>query len=552
MEQLPRRFGRYMLLQQIGSGGMGAVYLAQPVDRASGIPTPLVIKVLKLELASDQVFVLRFEHEAQIATSIESPNVVEVYDVGQVDDALYIAMEHVPGWSLSKALSHAKASKRSFPLSWVRTVIAGALDGLGALHEARDAGGRPLSFIHRDVAPKNVMLGEGMVAKLIDLGIGKSSVQDWQTKTGVVMGTLGYMSPEQVLGRRMDHRTDLYSLAIVLFELLTVTKYIERKGVAETLRASVAPPIRLPSQTRSDVPPALDRVLERALAHVADARFATALELKHALLEALPERPTDRAELAEMASMLGEGLVESSTEIKSLALETLHDRPGTAQKTVTFAERIPRTAVEDVALQTTALVSRPMSRASAPAMTRRRIAMPVASGAVALAGMGLLAWAVVGRAKSAPEVAVVPMRAAPVLRPAPTPHAVQAKTVEAAPEPELRTKDRPIAVRERAPAPHVPVKPPSEEPAPAQKAAEPEAGQEGSVDSLRSMESYVDRLIARAQSLRASLAASSPKKAAVDSLLVELVQLRASHRLLAEKKEAERLRRALEALEDGS
>src|SRR6185436_4812525 len=98
MERLPRRFGPYVLLSQLGRGGMGAVYLARPIDRHSGLPTPLVIKVINPNLNTDGVFVRRFRHEAEIATRIDSPHVVKVYDVGRVDDSLYIAMEHVAGW----------------------------------------------------------------------------------------------------------------------------------------------------------------------------------------------------------------------------------------------------------------------------------------------------------------------------------------------------------------------------------------------------------------------------------------------------------------------
>ncbi|MCA9556269.1 MAG: serine/threonine protein kinase, partial [Myxococcales bacterium] len=289
MSDWPRTYGPYLLLKNLGTGGTGDVFLARPRDEGAGVPSPVVIKRLHGALLDQGDFVKRFRHEAELAVAIDDPHVARVYDVGRVGDSLYIAMEYLSGWALARVIQDLKDTGHRPSLTSVVDIVAGALAGLHALHTARDPRTQqPLGIVHRDVAPKNIMVGEDGRTRLIDLGLGKSTLQDWKTGTGVVMGSPGYMAPEQVQGLAVDARTDTYAAGIVLWETLTLTRYIKRGPVPLMLRAQVQPEFVPPSHLRGDVPPALDAVCRRALAVPEEARFQSAREFRDALLEAVP------------------------------------------------------------------------------------------------------------------------------------------------------------------------------------------------------------------------------------------------------------------------
>src|SRR5262245_54588678 len=187
MPDVPTTFGPYVLLKSLGTGGGGDVFLAKPRNPARGIPPAVVIKRLHGSLAQESDFVRRFRHEAEIAVTVTSQHLVKCYDAGVVGEMFYIAMEYVAGWTLQRLIKELQGAQRPASLSSVRDIIGGALKGLEALHDARDpASGELLSIVHRDIAPKNIMVGEDGVTRLIDLGIGKSSLQDWRTGTGVI------------------------------------------------------------------------------------------------------------------------------------------------------------------------------------------------------------------------------------------------------------------------------------------------------------------------------------------------------------------------------
>jgi eukaryotic-like serine/threonine-protein kinase len=320
MTEAPTPFGKYVLLKPLGAGAMGDVQLARKSEGAPG--HPLVIKRLHRELASHERFVRRFHHEAEIATSVDSVHVARVFEVGEVDGVLYIAMEFIEGWPLSRVFEEVKRSRRLIPLRSVSDIVIGALEGVRALHSARDSSGENIQFVHRDIAPKNLMIGRDGTTRLIDLGLGKSKLQDWKTATGAVMGTPGYMAPEQAKGGKVDARTDLYSLGIVLFEALTLVPYIPIGNVVSMLRSAAAPVFRPPSQHRPEVPSELDRVVEKAVSVEPEDRFQSADEFIAAIARCIPQ---DEGGRASMDSLIGEllwnELDEKTTEVKRLMAE---------------------------------------------------------------------------------------------------------------------------------------------------------------------------------------------------------------------------------------
>ncbi|MBI4817297.1 MAG: serine/threonine protein kinase [Deltaproteobacteria bacterium] len=326
------RFGDYYLVESLGKGAMGSVDLARPLVSGAGVPTLVVIKRMNTELADKELFLKRFRHEGEAAVRIDSPFVAKVYDVGTVGEEAYIAMEFIDGYRLSEFLDRLVKSARHVPVDLAMELCSGMLLGLEALRSAVDASGRLLGFVHRDLSPKNLMVvGDGRI-RIIDLGLGKSTAQDWKTRTGLVMGSPGYMSPEQSMAKPVDHRSDLYTAGIVIYELLTLRRYIRRGALADVLTRSANPEFTPPSHVRPDLPERLDRVLEKALSADPNRRFSTARELLAALEAVAPATPGSaagyvqemfEAERAERAAKLEEWLSIPVEEVGAPAEPTV-------------------------------------------------------------------------------------------------------------------------------------------------------------------------------------------------------------------------------------
>src|SRR5919206_1759708 len=198
--------GRYVLEGFLGSGGMGEVYLAHDgvLDR------DVALKVLRSHYAGDEEFAERFRREARSAASLSHPNIVQVYDRGETEDGTsYIAMEYVPGGTLKEQIG------RRAPFGERETAAVGAqiADALGAAHER--------GMIHRDIKPQNVLVTASGDLKVTDFGIARAASAGTSSATGVIFGTAGYISPEQALGEPVGPRSDLYSLGVILYEMLT-------------------------------------------------------------------------------------------------------------------------------------------------------------------------------------------------------------------------------------------------------------------------------------------------------------------------------------------
>ncbi|MBI2374411.1 MAG: serine/threonine protein kinase [Deltaproteobacteria bacterium] len=314
---------------------MGSVDLARPIATGAGLPRLVVIKRMHTELAENDLFLKRFRHEGEAAVRIDSPYVAKVFDVGTVGPTAYIAMELINGFRLSEFLDALVREARHVPVDVAAELFSGMLEGLEALRTATDANGRPLGFVHRDLSPKNLMVVDDGLIHIIDLGLGKSSVQDWKTRTGLVMGSPGYMSPEQALARPVDHRSDLYTAGIVFFELLTLRRYIKRGALPDVLARSAEPEFLPPSHIRPDLPVSLDAILEKVLDPVPDKRFATAGELLDAVRGAVRWKKGSSART--VTSIFSKQLAEREAryrELLSIPIEAIDAPP---EPTVIFA-----------------------------------------------------------------------------------------------------------------------------------------------------------------------------------------------------------------------
>lgn len=335
----PAVYGPYLLLERLGSGGAGEAFLARPLDRARNVPSPIVLKRLHRQLVHTENFVSRFLHEAEMAINTDSPHVARVYDVGAAEGTFFIAIEHVPGWTMTTLLTTLVEEVLFPPIEVATRIISQALIGLTALHSATDDAGRPLGFVHRDIAPKNLMAGDDGVVRIIDLGLGKSNIQDWQTATGAMLGSVGYMAPEQVAGTEVDARADLYAIGVVLYELLTVRRWIPFGPVLDMVQRSLVKDWEPPSRFRPDVSPALDEVLRRAMAGPPHERFASAEHFLEALHRASPPRARIEDVRRFLHRVFGEKVMAERAKIARLLQIPLPDSPSSADTVILKARR---------------------------------------------------------------------------------------------------------------------------------------------------------------------------------------------------------------------
>jgi serine/threonine protein kinase len=271
-------FGKYRILQQLASGGMAHLLLAS-IDGPDGFSKPCVIKRILPEYANLEAFSRMFADEAKVAALLTHPNIVQVFDFGKIDGQYYLAMEWIQGQSLDRVLRH--AWKSAFPLGPRVAVDVGLAisDALSYAHAKTLPDGTPLKLVHRDITPGNVLVSRDGIVKLADFGIVKSSVNMERTVAGVVKGKYPYMSPEQITNRELDHRSDLYSLGIVLYEASTGKRLFKRDTVEATIMATSQAHVPPPSEFKPDFPPGLEAILLKLLQKEPDARYQSAREL---------------------------------------------------------------------------------------------------------------------------------------------------------------------------------------------------------------------------------------------------------------------------------
>jgi serine/threonine-protein kinase len=286
-ESRGRPFGSYVLLKRLARGGMAEVFLGRQRG-LQGFDRLVAVKRVLPHLVDSHEFIPMFFDEARLAAKIAHPNCVHIYEFGQVLDDYFIAMEYVHGVHAGQLIAH--AAHEPIPPVLVARLGADACLGLHYAHELRDEAGRPLGIVHRDVSPPNLLISYDGTTKLVDFGIAKAAISVEQTRPGVVKGKYAYMSPEQTVGRKLTSKSDVFSLALAMWELLAgrVAVTREDKVAAMTvLRDGRLPPIE---SARHDVPPPLSRALSRALEVDPDRRMS-ALEFKLALEEFIKTQP---------------------------------------------------------------------------------------------------------------------------------------------------------------------------------------------------------------------------------------------------------------------
>ncbi len=277
--------GDYEVVAPIRSGGMATLYLARKTG-AAGFARHVAIKVVHGELAADRSFVQLFLDEARLCAQISHPNVVHVEDLGEERGRYYMVMEYVHGCSLADLMTNFAAEGRRPTVELACHVGIKLAEGLHAAHQARDARGRKLGVVHRDVSPQNVLLSMSGDVKLIDFGIAKA--RGSTAGIGGIAGKLAYMPPEQAFGKPVDARADIYALGVILWEMLTMERLFFARDPDLLLDRVRHPDVEPPSSREPEIPAALSNLVMRALAPSAEDRLASAGELSRGLAELVP------------------------------------------------------------------------------------------------------------------------------------------------------------------------------------------------------------------------------------------------------------------------
>lgn len=273
--------GKYELLCHLATGGMSELALAFQRGLA-GFQKVVVIKRILSHISEDSEFVALFLDEARITARFTHPNIVQVFDLDKDGSSPFLAMEFVAGAALHEVLDACAATREPLPIG---LTLAAVRDGALALHYAHtrgDTSGKSKQVIHRDVAPKNIMVTFDGTTKLLDFGIAKMAGLSARTAVGRIRGSVGYMSPEQMFGGVLGPATDIFSLGVVLFECLTERPLYPGEMLEDTIR-EVLGALPVASQLNPKIPVALDAVLLRALAPKPEDRYPTALEFAHAI-----------------------------------------------------------------------------------------------------------------------------------------------------------------------------------------------------------------------------------------------------------------------------
>jgi serine/threonine protein kinase len=300
-------FGPYQLLDRIAVGGMAEVFKAKRTG-AAGFEKTLAVKRILPHLSDNQEFVNMFVDEAKMVAGLSHPNIVQIFDLGQIEDSFFIAMEYVHGRDLRTILKRAKEKELRLPLDLALRIASGLSAALEFAHRKKDERGRPMEIVHRDVSPQNILISFEGDVKLADFGIAKAATKASGTDRGALRGKLLYMSPEQAWGKSLDHRSDLFSLGLVLYEMVTEEKpfLLDHDGSEMTILEKVRRCELVPPRSRNPrIPESLDRVVMKALQKDPEERFQDAVEMNRALERVMRERqPPSASELKRFMELL--------------------------------------------------------------------------------------------------------------------------------------------------------------------------------------------------------------------------------------------------------
>lgn len=323
----PFLYGKYIILNRIAIGGMAEVFFAKSYG-VRGFQRLLVIKRILPNLSKDEEFVEMFIDEAKISVELNHSNICQVTDLGKIDGNYFIAMEFVNGKDLRAILKKAYILQKAVPTEVAIFIISEVLKGLDYAHKREDTiTGRAYSVVHRDISPQNIMMSYQGDVKIVDFGIAKTEFKLHKTQAGVLKGKFAYMSPEQAMGLELDTRTDIFSAAIILYELLAGERLFLGETDFETLENIKECKVTSLRKKNKNIPEELDQILMKALAKNADDRFQSAGDMQLALTKLLYSKFSDFQpdQATQFVQELFKDEIKSENQSLKMALSKISD-----------------------------------------------------------------------------------------------------------------------------------------------------------------------------------------------------------------------------------
>ena len=379
------KIGRYELLHKIAAGGMAEIFLARQWGQG-GFFRDVVIKRLFAHYAEHEHALRMFQDEARLLAELSHPNIPQVYDLGYADGFWYLAMEHVGGCTLTDLCRTAAKEQRPMPLAVAIGIVSQVCMALHHAHERRDREGRALRIVHRDVTPHNIIISHDAVVKVLDFGVAQSSARI-DTDAGAVRGTYAYMGPEQVRGKPLDKRADVFAVGVILYELTTGRRLFRGSDV-EIMTAIVERDVPPPSQHVPNYPAELEKIVLNALARDRSRRTASTGHLAMQLDQFCMQRslvtgplvvaqyvrsvyPYERAHEKGMGIVQEDGVNAAALEAKLLADELRALRDPNARRRASPEGDVEEVEVEELIVEEEDLPTSPLDRDAAASLTDR-------------------------------------------------------------------------------------------------------------------------------------------------------------------------------------
>ncbi len=456
------KVGRYQLVTRLAVGGMAEVYLARHGE-LSGFRTLVVVKKVLPHLAENMEFTTMFLDEARIASQLDHPNIVRIFEVGRASGEYFLVMDLVQGKPVSSLIRRAMHTGTAIEPRLASLIVAHAAAGLHHAHQLSTADGQPIGLVHRDVSPQNILVSFEGGVKVIDFGIARALGRLTSTNAGGTKGKAGYMSPEQARAEEIDHRIDIFALGVVLWEAVCSRRLFTKDTDFATMRAIIYEPLPRPSSV-TKVAPALESIIMKALSRDPADRYQSAQDMATALDRYIHQ--SGGASATDLAALMKSSFAEDQAQWKSLARMALEmeDVPEAATKA-----EIQVGGSKGLRLLT------PYGPATFAAAQRRRwLARGFAVVGLAALVVVALLWATRKPAPT-PRLGPSPRVVAPAFTPLAPPPPVAPRVEAPAPpkeipstEPDAGAKRRkPISIRRRSPArTKTPPKPPDRRPNP--------------------------------------------------------------------------------------
>ncbi|MGA1796432.1 MAG: protein kinase domain-containing protein [bacterium] len=329
----PIQFGKYLLMDRIATGGMAELYRAK-MTGIQGFEKLIAIKRILPHLTADESLVNAFIDEAKLAALLHHQNIVQIYNFGVMEDSYFIAMEFLFGKDLRFIMQKSMSKKRPLGLDHALYIASRICAGLDYAHNLKDFQGSSLNIIHRDIGPHNIFITYDGQVKIIDFGIAKAANQNSTTQMGSIKGKVAYMSPEQALGKGIDHRSDLFSIGIVLYEMVTNRQMFSGdtfEAYAKVREAAYEPP----EKVKKDLPPSVCRILHKALAKEPSRRYQSGDAMLSDIERCMSEcafQPNDRTLAQYMKKLFGRDAGAEERAMRDAVLLDPEESPKTVEQ----------------------------------------------------------------------------------------------------------------------------------------------------------------------------------------------------------------------------